>query len=113
MTARELDQQFKWTAHEPSALKAGLEPTIIDIVKYRRPVEGLQPKDATIIQLGREVLSRRSVDSRTFAEALKLFGEKDLVDLVSVISQYSATAVLLNVFDQQLAPGQKALLPKR
>ena len=113
VTARELDHQFEWTAHEPAALKAGVEPAIIDVIKYERPLAGLPPKDAAIIQLGRELVGRRSVESGTFAEALRLFGAQDLVDVVSVIGHYSAVAVLLNAFDQQLAPGQQPLLPPR
>lgn len=113
VTARELDQQFEWTAHEPAALRAGVEAAVIDVVKYRRPLAGLQPKDAAIIQLGRELVGLRSAQSSTLAAALRLFGPRDLVDAVSVIGHYSAIAVLLNAFDQQLAPGQKPLLPAR
>lgn len=113
VTARELDHQFVWTAHEPAALKAGLEPAIVDIVKYRRPLTGVQPKDASIIQLGRELVGRRSAESSTIADALRLFGAQDLVDVVSVIGHYSAIAILLDAFDQQLAPGQEPLLPQR
>src|SRR5437867_11267347 len=35
VTARELDNQFEWTAHEPVALREGLDPGIIDVGKYR------------------------------------------------------------------------------
>lgn len=111
VTARELDQQFEWTAHEPAALKAGLEQEIIDIVKYRKALTGLGEKEAVIIQLGREVLGKHRVSSDTFARALKLFGKKDLVDLVSLMGQYAATAVLLTTFDQQISLDQKPLLP--
>ena len=113
VTARELDQQFEWTAHEPAALRAGLEPAVIEIVKYHRPLTGLPPKDAAIIQLGRELVGLSSVESSTLAEALELFGPRDLVDVVSVIGHYSAIAMLLNAFDQQLASGQEPLLPER
>jgi 4-carboxymuconolactone decarboxylase len=111
VTARELNHQFEWTAHEPAALKAGVEQTVIDVIKYRRPLAGLQPKDAAIIQVGRELFRSHSVGSKTYADALKLFGPKELVDVVSVMGNYSAIAILLNAFDQQLAPGQKPLLP--
>ena len=113
VTARELDHQFEWTAHEPAALKAGVEQSVIDVIKYRRPLAGLAPKDAAIIQIGRELLRRQSVESNTFADALTLFGPKELVDVVSVIGNYSAIAILLNAFDQQLTPGQKPLLPRK
>lgn len=111
VTARELDQQFEWTAHEPAAVRAGVEPSVIDVVRHRRALTGLQPRDAAVIQLGREAFGHRAVTSRTYGEALKLFGPRDLFDVVSVMAYYSATAVLLNVFDQQLAPGQTPLLP--
>src|SRR5215470_19464200 len=36
VTAREMDSQFEWTAHEPVALKEGLDAGVIDIVKHRK-----------------------------------------------------------------------------
>ena len=111
VTAREFDQQFAWTVHESAALKAGLDQNIIDIVRYRKPLTGLGEKEATIIQLGREAVGKRKVSSDTFARALKVFGEKGLVDLVAVMGRYASYAVLLNTFDQQLYPGWKPLLP--
>lgn len=111
VTARALDHQFEWTAHEPAALKAGLEPAIIDIVKDRRPTTGLGEKEAAIIELGRQAVGQRRVSSETFARALKLLGPEVLVNLVSLMGQYAATAILLNTFDQHLAPGRQPLLP--
>ena len=113
VTARELDQQFEWTAHEPAAVRAGVEPVVIDVVKNRLALTGLQPRDAAVIQLGREAIGHRVVTSPTYAEALRLFGPRDLFDVVSVMAYYAATAVVLNAFDQQLAQGQTPLLPAR
>ena len=31
-TAREMDSQFEWVAHEPEALKEGVEQSVIDVV---------------------------------------------------------------------------------
>jgi hypothetical protein len=42
---------------------------------------------------------------------VKLFGERDLVDLVNVLAQHADDAALLTVFDQQLPDGPKPLLP--
>src|SRR5262245_7310996 len=66
VTARELDSQFEWTAHEPAALKEGLEPRIVDVVKRRRPVTGLGKKEALIVSFGRELFRTRKLGSRTF-----------------------------------------------
>lgn len=111
VTARELDSQFEWTAHEPEALKAGVSRDIIDMVKYRRPVDGVDETDAVIIELGRQVFGARKVTSETFARALRLFGPRKLVDVVSLMGNYAATAALLTAFDVQLHPGKEPLLP--
>src|SRR6266550_3657484 len=37
ITAREIDQQYEWSAHEPAGLRAGLEQSVIDVVKFDRP----------------------------------------------------------------------------
>jgi 4-carboxymuconolactone decarboxylase len=110
-TARELDSQFEWTAHEPEALKEGISPATIDVVKHRRPVDGLSEMEQVVILLGREMFGARKVRSETFARALALFGARMLVDLVAVMGNYACTAALLTAFDMQLRPGQQPLLP--
>jgi 4-carboxymuconolactone decarboxylase len=111
VTARAFDAQFEWTYHELAGLKAGLEREVIDVVKYNKPITGLEERDAAIIQLGRENFGKTTVSSDCFVRALKLFGQETLVEIVSLMGQSAATAVLLHAFDQQLPPGQEALLP--
>src|SRR5438132_7301308 len=110
VTARELDNQFEWTAHEPVALKEGLDARILDVVKHRRPISGLGTKEALIISLGRKLFRERKVDSETFAHALEVFGPRGIVELASVMGNYAGTAIMLNMVDQQLRPDQTPLL---
>src|SRR5207237_3431766 len=91
-TAREHDQPYEWSLHEMEALSVGLETSIVDVVRNRKPLVGLGEKETAIVQFGRE-LGRHEVTSDTYARALKLFGKTDLVDLVDLMAQYSATAV--------------------
>jgi 4-carboxymuconolactone decarboxylase len=111
VTARELDCEYVWTAHEPAAQKAGLEQEIIDTVKYRKPLTTLGEKEAVIIRLGRESLGKHKVGSDTFARASKLFGNQGLVNIVSLMGDYASTGILLNSFDQHVRPADKPLLP--
>jgi 4-carboxymuconolactone decarboxylase len=111
VTAREHDQQYDWTMSELAANKDGLESAIIEIVRDRKALTGLGEKEAAIIQLGRELFGRHIVSAETYARALKLFGETDLVDLVDLMAQHSGEATLLTAFDQHLPEGQKSLLP--
>ena len=113
VTARELDNQFEWAAHEPAALEEGLDPKIIDVVKRRKPVARLGKKEALIIGLGRELFRKRRLRSQTFARAVELFGRRGVLELAALMGNYAMTAVILDTVDQQLHPGQKPLLPVR
>jgi len=111
VTAREFDSQFEWAAHEPAALKEGVEPQIVDIVKYRKDIKGVEENSAVIIAIGRELFGKRNLTSETFAHGTKLFGNKGMVDLVTLMTNYAATSFFLRAFDMQLHPDQKPLLP--
>jgi len=111
VTAREMDSQFEWVAHEPEALKEGVPQNTIDTIKHRRGTSGLDERDAAVIALGRELWRDHRVDAATFAQAKALFGPQQLVDIVLLMGNYSSTATLLTAFDMQLPIGKKPLLP--
>jgi len=111
VTAREMDSQFEWVAHEPEALKEGVPATVIDVIKHRRSPEGLEPTDAVVIALGRQIWRDHKVAAETFAEAKAAFGPHRLVDLILLMGNYAATAALLAAVDMQLHPGKEPLLP--
>jgi 4-carboxymuconolactone decarboxylase len=110
-TAREMDSQFEWAAHEPEALKEGVDPRVIDVIKHRKPTAGLDESDATIIELGRQIFRDHKVMPEVFAKAKALFGPNKLIELVMLMGNYAGTAALLTAVDMQLHPGQKPLLP--
>ena len=107
VTARELDSQFEWAAHEAEARREGVAPEIIETIRHRRDTSHLNEADAVVIELGREMFTARKVSSATFARALALFGRRKLVDLVALMGNYAATAALLTAFDMQLDPDQE------
>lgn len=111
VTAREVDNQFEWTAHEPAALKEGLDPEIIEVVKHRKPVSGLGTGEALIVDFGRELFRERKVRSETFVRAREVFGPRGVVNLAALMGNYAMTAVILDAVQQHLRPDQKSLLP--
>jgi 4-carboxymuconolactone decarboxylase len=111
VTAQAHASQYDWTVNERTALKDGLEPAIIDVVRRNTSPKDLGDKEAALIQFGRELFEAHNVRPETYARALKLFGERDLVDIVGLMAQHAADAVLLAAFDQHLPAGQKPLLP--
>jgi hypothetical protein len=76
ITAREIDQQYEWSAHEPAGLRAGLEQPVIDAVKYEGDVTGLTEKDATLIRFGRARFREHRVSSDLWAKVVEHFGRQ-------------------------------------
>ena len=109
--AREHDQPYEWSLHEMEALAVGLDPAVIDVVRHRKPLAGVAEKHSVIIEIGREVFGRHSLTSDTYAKALRVFGKADLVDVVSLMANYAATATRLTAVNQQMPPGWQQLLP--
>ena len=111
ITAREHNQPFEWSLHEMEAVAVGLDPQVIDVVRHRRPLTGLGPRETIIIQLGREIFGRHHLDSDTYSQAVALLGRSTLVDVVSLMGQYAGTAALLTAFNQHMPPGWPQFLP--
>ena len=110
-TAREMDSQFEWVAHEDEGLKEGVPQAVIDIIKHRRSTDGIDANDAIVIELVRQLWRDHKVKSETFAKAKQMLGAKGVVELVMLSGNYAGTAALLSAVDMQLHAGKKPLLP--
>jgi 4-carboxymuconolactone decarboxylase len=113
IAAREMDQQYEWSGHEPAGLKAGLEQSVIDVVKFNRPVTGLSDKDATVILLGRALLREHKVSSELWARTVELFGRQGAIEITLIMGDYVMAGMMLTAVDQQLPAGRQASLPPR
>ena len=111
VAAREFDQQYEWSGHEPAGRRAGLEQNVIDAVKFNRDVSGLPEKDATVIRLGRALLRDKKVPPALWAKTVELFGRQGAVEITAIIGDYVMAGIMLTAVDQQLPPGREALLP--
>jgi 4-carboxymuconolactone decarboxylase len=109
VTAREHDSPYDWTVNEPAALKDGLDSRVIDVIGNRQPTTGLSDKDATLIEFGRQLFDKHYVTAATYAQAVKIFGDRNLVVLVNVMGQHAGEEVMLAAFDQRLPKGQAPL----
>jgi len=109
----EIEQQYEYSSHEPAALRFGAPQEVIDTIKYNREPKGLSPEETLIIKLGRDLMRKHKVDSDLYAEAVKLFGRKGVVELVTVMGDYVMVGMVLTAIDQHLPPDRPARLPPR
>ena len=111
ITAREIDQQYEWTAHEPAGLRAGLDQATIDAVKFDRDVKGLAEKDAMLIQFGRALFRDHRVSSELWARVVKEFGRQGTVEIMALMADYFTVGMMMNAADQHLPADRQPLLP--
>ncbi len=113
VAAREFDQQYVWSSHEPTALKVGVGQPVIDTIKYGKDVSGLGEKETVVIRLGRQLFREHKLNADIYAKAIELFGKQGTVELVALMGDYALNALLVNAFDQHLPADRKPLLPPR
>lgn len=111
ITAREIDQQYEWTAHEMAGRRQGLEQAVIDVVKYDKDVASLSEKDATLITFGRALFREHRVSSELWAKMVSDFGRQRTVQLMMIMGEYFKAGFMMNAVDQHLPPDREALLP--
>lgn len=108
---RESNADFEYTAHEAAGRKAGIDPKVIEAIKFRRNLEGLPEEDAAVIQLGREIYQKHRVSSDTFARVNKIYGAMKLVNIVGLMNFYYSVAGEIHTFGQEMPAGEKSALP--
>jgi 4-carboxymuconolactone decarboxylase len=113
LAAREFDQQYEWSGHEPAAIRAGLEQSVIDVVKFNKDVAGLPEKDATVIRLARALFKDHKVSPELWAKTVEFFGRQGAIEIVATMGDYAMAGFMLTAVNQQLPPDRKALLPMK
>ncbi len=113
LAAREFDQQYEWSGHEGAGVRAGLDQSVIDAVKFNRDVAGLPEKEATVIRLARALFREHKVSRELWAKTVEFFGRQGAVEIVATMGDYAMVGFMLTAVDQQLPPDRKPLLPIR
>jgi hypothetical protein len=109
VACRETNYSLEWNAHEATALKVGVPQKVIDVIRARGPLTGLDEKDAAVIRFGRQMFGDRKMDAATFASVKKLFGDKGAMDMVAVMNTYAVSGFYAIAVDEHMAPGRPDL----
>ena len=110
VTARAWTAQVEWLAHQPLALKAGLDPSVADdLAQGKRPAK-MKDDEAAVYQFCKELHDTKAVSDETYKAAVDKFGERGVVELMGITGYYTMLAMVLNVARMPLPAGQSAPL---
>jgi 4-carboxymuconolactone decarboxylase len=109
VACRETNYSLEWNAHEASALKAGVDAKLLEVIRSRGALTGLDEKDAAVIRFGRQMLSDKKVDAATFAKVVETFGRRGAMDVVAVMNTYAVSGFYAIAVDERMPSGRPEL----
>src|SRR5581483_10284846 len=109
MVARAHGAEFAWVVHEAIALKAGLEPAIVDALLDRRVPDFKQTDERLTYDLVTQLLQTKTLSKAAYKRGIDGFGLDLLLELVSAVGFYSMVCLVLNSFAVPAAEGQTPL----
>jgi 4-carboxymuconolactone decarboxylase len=102
--ARERDVAFEWAGHARLARELGISEATIDVIAYRRPLDGLSEDEALPIRYAREIINGHKVTDATWQAAHARFGDQGIIDLTAAIGYYAMLGCLLNAIELKPPP---------
>jgi len=106
VTARHWTSHYEWFAHKRLALKAGLDPKIIDDIRDRRTPKFDDPKGQIVYDVAKSLHEGHGVSRTLYDEAVKLVGERGIVEIIGLCGYYTMVSMTLNTFEFGLPEGE-------
>lgn len=105
IVARHWSAQVEWCVHKVEALKAGLDPAVVDAIEARARPTFSRADEATVYDLFSELVETKHVSDAVYDRAIEMFGESKLVELIAIFGHYNHVAAVLNTFRVPVPPG--------
>ena len=103
VACRETNYSLEWNGHVATALKVGVDPKVLDVVRTSGALTGLDEKDAAVIRFGRQMFRDKKMEPATFAKVVELFGRKGAMDMVAVMNTYAVSGFYAIAVDERAA----------
>ena len=97
LTSRYWGGQYVWYSHRQQALDAGLSPAFISAMAAGERPAAMTADEATMYDFCSQLLSTRQVSDANFKAASALIGERGIVEIVSLMGQYTGLTMLFVV----------------
>jgi 4-carboxymuconolactone decarboxylase len=111
VTARHMDCQYEWSAHEKHAKAGGVSPEIIEAIKAGRKPAKLAADEQAVYDYAIELHRQHAVSPETYDRAKAAFGAVGVVELTALLGYYTMVAMTLNA--HEILPEGAPPLPKR
>ncbi|MGW7696158.1 carboxymuconolactone decarboxylase family protein [Streptomyces asiaticus] len=109
VVARHWTAQLEWSIHADAALRAGLEPEIVDALRTGEPPVFHDQDAYDVHEFARRLQQTGDVDEEVYQRVWRRWGEVGAVELSSVVGYYTLVAMTLNVHRIPVPGGERPL----
>ena len=112
ITARYWRSNVEWAAHAAAARTYGISEEVIDSVfNQKRPVDSSEEILATY-DFCSVLHETKDVPKEIYDQAVTVFGEQGVVEMIATIGYYTMVSMTLNTFDIGVGPGVETPFPR-
>ena len=99
VTARHWTSHYEWYAHKQLALKAGIDPKIIDDIRDRRTPVFDDPKGQMIYDVARSLHEGHGLSQVLYEAAVELLTLRGVTEIIGLCGYYTMVSMTLNTFE--------------
>lgn len=96
LTARHWSQPVEWAIHAPIARDKGIPASAVQAINERRQPEELQTDEWVVYHFCRQLHQQKKVNHDIWQQAIGLWGEKGVIDLIGINGYYSFLSMIMN-----------------
>ena len=105
VTARRWNSQLEWYVHAETALKAGLDPRVVEALRVGESPQFEDEEEAAIYEFARELQMTGQVGERTYALVRNRWDAVGVVELTALIGYYTLVSMTPNAHHIPLPDG--------
>lgn len=109
IAARNFDVAYMWGVHERDGALAGLSQDVMDAINHREEPKFDDEQDKIMYEIASIVVKGGVVPQDKFDKAVELLGMDYVVEVITDVAYYAASAVTINTFNIKPRPGTPAM----
>ena len=104
-TAREIRQQYEFSAHARLARQAGVPEDVVSAIATGKAPEGLSGIEASLVKYVQELFRDHKVSNETFDAVSGHFGIQKTLEITVLMGHYLLVGQVLSAFEVDLPEG--------
>jgi 4-carboxymuconolactone decarboxylase len=105
VVARRWKAQYEWFAHAPLARRAGVDSEVVEAIRTARTPHFAQDDERAVYEFVQELATTGFASDAHYQAVHRLLGDTGIVELVALVGEYTAVALILNAFEIDVPEG--------